>query len=129
MQATMIRSIATVSLSVLLTSSAALAADARPAVAPPGRCAEPRSVADVRAEAYPVVGPIGSLFDPLDVAAGPPESGPRRPGPPAARAMVRPGACDQPGAGCGASPARVRVIEVPPVIPGVRPPGASTSVR
>ena len=129
MRAAMIRSIATASLSILLTFSAAFAADARPAVAPPGRCAEPRAVADAPAEAYPVVGPISSLFDPVDVAAGPPEIGPRRPGPPAPRAMVRPGACDQPGAGCGASPARTRVIEVPPVTPGVRPPGATAAVR
>jgi hypothetical protein len=122
----MLRSIAAAALLILMASSSpALAADGRPAVAPPGLCAEPRAAAaDARAEAYPVAGPLSSLFDPVDVAAGPVESGPRRPGPPSARALVRPGACDQPGSGCGPSPVRTRVIEVPPVTPGVPPPGA-----
>ncbi len=129
MRPIMIRSIATASLLIFASTSAALAADASRSVAPPGPCAEPRAVADARAEAYPVVGPLSSLFDPLDVAAGPLERGPRSPGPSEARERIRPGACEPPGAGCGASPARVRVIEVPPVTPGVRPPGATTSAR
>ncbi len=127
----MIRPIAAVSFLFLMGSAyPAPAADGRLAVAPPGLCAEPRgAAADARAEAYPVVGPLSSLFDPVDVAAGPVESGPRRAAPSATRAMVRPGACDQPGAGCGPNPVRARVIEVPPVIPGSPPPGASNATR
>ncbi len=120
----MIRSITT---SFLLLSIAlagpALAAGARPVVAPPGRCAEPRAAGQAPADAYPVAGPVSSRFDPLDVAAGP-STGALRPQPPTARALVRPGPCDQPGAGCGASAQTASVIEVPPVSPGPRPPRA-----
>lgn len=127
----MLRLITAASIVILVAPSVpARASDDRLAVAPPGLCAESRvAAADARAEAYPVVGPIASFFDPVDVAAGPVESGPRPPGPPPTRAMVRPGACDQPGAGCAASPVRVRVIEVPPVVPGPPPPGSSNPAR
>lgn len=91
-------------------------------LAPPGRCAEPRVTATAPAESYPVAGPVSSLFDPRDVAASPLESELQQPGPPSARALVRPGACDQPGAGCGASAVAAPAVVVPPVTPGVRPP-------
>ncbi len=113
-------------------ASAARAEGSRPELAPPRPCAEPRAAANaaaaVAAEAYPVAGPVSSLFDPRDVAAGPPGGGPQRPQPPTARTLVRPGPCDQPGAGCGAAVSS-SVIEVPPVSPGVRPPRDSRSIR
>lgn len=102
----------------------------RPAVAAPGPCAEPRDAADRRAAAdFDVAGPAAALFDPIDVAAGP-EGGlsgadglaGRRPPPPEARALVRPGACDQPGSGCTAAIASRPTVVVPPVVPGTGPP-------
>jgi hypothetical protein len=119
------RSIATAFLAlwIALAAGPARAAEARPAVAPPGRCAEPRAAGQARADAsaYPVTGPVSSLFDPRDVAAGPP-AGVQPPQPPTARALIRPGPCDQPGSGCGLRTSTV--VEVPPVSPGVRPPRA-----
>lgn len=102
----------------------------RPAVAAPGPCAEPRDAADRRAAAdFDVVGPAVALFDPIDVAAGPEGGLPgadglagRRPAPPEARALVRPGACDQPGSGCTAAIASRPTVVVPPVVPGTGPP-------
>lgn len=100
---------------------AALAADradeARPAVAPPGQCAEPRAAVDARTgDGFSVVGPVAALFDPIDVAAGPGIGGDAslRPPMPTARPVARPGACDQPGSGCSAIPASNGVIEPPP---------------
>ena len=121
----MSRSIATavLVLPLSLASSPAPADEARPAVAPPGPCAEPRVAGGGAADGYAVAGPVASLFDPRDVAAGPPEGGPQRPQPPTA--LVRPGPCDQPGAGCGASRSTSTVIEVPPIGSGVRPPRAA----
>ena len=96
-------------------------------LAAPGRCAEPRSAVDLRVDdAFPVAGPVAALFDPVDVAANPLASDPRfsvaRPG--GAQAPVRPGACDQPAAGCGGVQAVQSVVTVPPIIPGTRPPRA-----
>lgn len=120
----MVRSITTTCLLLSIAlAGPALAAGARPVVAPPGRCAEPRAAGEARADAYPVAGPVSSLFDPLDVAAGPP-AGALRLQPPTARALVRPGPCDQPGAGCGASAQTTSVVEVPPISPGPRAPRA-----
>jgi len=110
----------------LVSPVTAGAAESQPNLAPPGQCAEPRAAAGAGAgESFAVVGPTSSLFDPRDVAAAPPESGPRSQGPPDARALVRPGSCDQPGSGCGAVvPTRPEVV-VPPIDPGVRPPRVS----
>lgn len=111
----------------LVSPVTAVAAEDQPAaLAPPGQCAEPRTAAGAgTGESFAVVGPISSLFDPRDVAAAPPETGLGQQGPPDARALVRPGACDQPGSGCGAvAPTRPEVV-VPPILPGVRPPRVS----
>jgi hypothetical protein len=96
-------------------------------LAAPVRCAEPRSAVDLRVDdAFPVAGPVAALFDPVDVAAnslaGDPRFSVARPG--GAQALVRPGACDQPGAGCGGVQAVQSVVTVPPIIPGTRPPRA-----
>lgn len=105
------------------------AEESRPALAPPGPCAEPRTAAgpDGVGDDFAVAGPIASLFDPLDVAAGPTGSGLQRQAPPDARTLVRPGSCDRPGSGCSAAlstrPAPP-VVVVPPITPGVRPPRA-----
>lgn len=102
----------------------ARAEEARPAVAPPGQCAEPRSASDARGgDGFSVVGPVAALFDPIDVAAGPGIEGDSslRPPMPTARPMARPGACDQPGSGCSASSPSGIVIE-PPVGGGNLPP-------
>ena len=109
----------------LVSPVSAGATEGQSALAPPGRCAEPlRAAVSGAGEGYAVVGPVSSLFDPRDVAAGPPESALQRPLPPNARALVRPGSCDQPGAGCGAVlPTRTEVV-VPPIDLGVRPPRA-----
>lgn len=99
-------------------------AEARPAVAPPGQCAEPRAAVDARTgDAFSVVGPVATLFDPVDVAAAPPLGGDAtlRPAPPTARPLVRPGACDQPGSGCSAPTASGIVVE-PPAGGGDGPP-------
>lgn len=97
---------------------------ARPAVAQPGPCAEPRGAqAGYGDPDFDVAGPATALFDPVDVAAGPEVEGLRlRPAPPEARGMVRPGACDQPGSGCGAAAPLAPAVVVPPVDPGTRPP-------
>jgi hypothetical protein len=81
------------------------AEESRPALAPPGPCAEPRTAAGPGGvgDDFIVAGPIASLFDPLDVAAGPTGSGLQRQAPPDARTLVRPGSCDRPGSGCGAA--------------------------
>jgi hypothetical protein len=106
------------------------AEESRPALAPPGPCAEPRTAAGPGGvgDDFIVAGPIASLFDPLDVAAGPTGSGLQRQAPPDARTLVRPGSCDRPGSGCSAAlstrPAPP-VVVVPPITPGVRPPRAS----
>ncbi len=106
------------------------AKESQPALAPPGRCAEPRTAAgpDGSGDDFVVAGPVSSLFDPLDVAAGSTGDDLRRAAPPDARALVRPGSCDQPGSGCGAvlstRPTPPPVVVVPPVTPGVRPPRA-----
>lgn len=100
------------------------AEEARPAVAPPGQCAEPRTASDARGgDGFSVVGPVAELFDPIDVAAGPGIEGDSslRPPMPTARPMARPGACDQPGSGCGAAQPSGIVIE-PPVGGGDLPP-------
>lgn len=105
------------------------AEESRPALAPPGRCAEPWTAAGPGGvgDDFAVVGPLSSLFDPLDVAAGPTGNGLQRQAPPDARTLVRPGSCDRPGSGCSAAlstrPAPP-VVVVPPITPGVRPPRA-----
>ncbi len=106
------------------TDAAAADDRGKRAIAPPGPCAEPREAAYGAApsgpetSAFSVVGPLDSFFDPRDVAAapGPPIT---RQGPPTAAALIRPGACDQPGAGCGAAPQGFLVN--PPFEPGKRP--------
>lgn len=127
-------------LSIVLTASGAAAVEAsdrmgsalleRGELAAPGRCAEPRDAVDARVQDdFDVVGPATALFDPIDVAAGPPGPDPvggddprLRPQPPLPRPLARPGACDQPGSGCGAALPSRPVVTVPPVIPGDRPP-------
>ena len=44
------------------------AKESQPALAPPGRCAEPRTAAgpDGAGDDFAVTGPVSSLFDPLD---------------------------------------------------------------
>ncbi len=121
----MMRSIATgFVLAVLGFASPALADESRPAVAPPGRCAEPRAAVDARGDSdFSVVGPVSSLFDPLDVAANQSEGDSRlAQAPQPVRPLARPGACDQPGSGCGAAFETRPTVVVPPVEPGVRPP-------
>ena len=129
----MIRSIfkATVLVWLAVVAPATVEAEeSRAALAPPGRCAEPRMAAGPggAGDGFAVTGPVSSLFDPLDVAAGPAGNDLRRPLPPDARALVRPGSCDQPGSGCGAALstrlAPPPVVVVPPVTPGIRPPRA-----
>ncbi|MEZ4334218.1 MAG: hypothetical protein R3F35_20900 [Myxococcota bacterium] len=111
----------------------AVAAEGRPALAAPGRCAEPRKAVDVRTgDGFSVVGPVAALFDPVDVAAGPAEGDTGLALRPVARPLVRPGACDQPGSGCRAALPTSRVVEPPPIDPGDPPPpgfggGASRS--
>lgn len=96
----------------------------RPAVAAAGPCAEPREArAGVGDPDFDVAGPATALFDPIDVAAGPAvDPLALRPAPPTARGIPRPGACDQPGSGCGAAVPSRSVVVVPPVDPGTRPP-------
>ncbi|MFO0688456.1 MAG: hypothetical protein U0900_07100 [Myxococcota bacterium] len=93
------------------------AREPRPAVAAPGPCAEPRAAVDARTgDDFSVVGPVAALFDPIDVAAAPGiegDAGLRMPNP-IARPMTRPGACDQPGSGCGAPQPTGIVVEPPP---------------
>lgn len=124
----MMRSIATgFVLVVLWLSLPALADESRPAVAPPGRCAEPRAAAGAQGDSdFSVVGPVSSLFDPLDVAANQSEGNSRlAQAPPPVRPLARPGACDQPGSGCSAAFGTRPTVVVPPVEPGVRPPRGS----
>ena len=115
-------------LSASLVASQAAAEDAgaaegRPALAAPGRCAEPRQALDVRTgDGFSVVGPVAALFDPVDVAAGPAAGETGRTSRPVARPLVRPGACDQPGSGCRAALPTSRVVEPPPDDPGDPPP-------
>lgn len=127
-------------LPIVLSSASAAAVEAgdrtgsalleRGLLAAPGRCAEPRDAVDARVQDdFDVVGPATALFDPIDVAAGPPALDPvggddprLRPQPPLPRPLARPGACDQPGSGCGAALPSRPVVTVPPVIPGDRPP-------
>ncbi len=121
----MMRSIATgFVLAVIGFASPALADESRPAVAPPGRCAESRAAVDARGDSdFSVVGPVSSLFDPLDVAANQSEGDSRlAQAPQPVRPLARPGACDQPGSGCGAAFGTRPTVVVPPVEPGVRPP-------
>ncbi len=121
----MMRSIATGLVLVFVgVASTASAGESRPAVAAPGRCAEPRAAANARGDdGFSVVGPVSSLFDPTDVAAGPAGGDSLLvQAPPSGRPLARPGACDQPGSGCGAPSATRSVVTVPPVEPGTRPP-------
>lgn len=99
--------------------------EGRPALAAPGRCAEPRPAVDVRSgDGFSVVGPVAALFDPVDVAAGSVEGTGFQALRPEPRPRVRPGACDQPGSGCRAAIEAARVIEPPPIDPdGPPPPG------
>lgn len=84
---------------VLFGAAGMAVAETPEGLAPPGVCAEPREA--VIGVAPPsvsnMIGPLSSLFSPSAVSAAPPP--PSRPPPSAAR-TVRPGACDQPGAGC-----------------------------
>ena len=108
---------------LLASAQVSWAGESRPAVAPPGRCAEPLKAADLRDGASAsVVGPVSALFDPRDVAAGPPGVDPLvAQAPPSGRPLARPGACDQPGSGCGLASTTRSVVTVPPVEPGTRP--------
>jgi hypothetical protein len=110
-------------LTLLASVQAASAGEARPAVAPPGRCAEPWKAADLRGGGdFSVVGPVSALFDPRDVAAGPVGGAPLvAQAPPSGRAIARPGSCDQPGSGCGLASGARGTVTVPPVEPGTRP--------
>lgn len=101
----------------------ASADESRPALAPPGRCAEPWKAADLNGgDDFSVVGPVSALFDPRDVAAGPVGGDAvLAQAPPSGRALVRPGSCDQPGSGCGLASGVRGTVTVPPVEPGTRP--------
>lgn len=94
------------------------ARDSSANLAPPGPCAEKREALRVAApSSFSVVGPLQPFFNPADVAAAPAVA--MRPVPAPPSAMPRPGACDQPGAGCSQTP-RMPVVN-PPIIPGTRP--------
>jgi hypothetical protein len=69
----------------------------------PGACAEPRdAVYGSSQSSGSVVGALASFVTPADVAAAP--AMPARPGP-GGGPTVRPGPCDNPGAGCSSTPA------------------------
>ncbi len=105
----------TIVLAATLGMSALAGAETPEGLAPPGPCAEPREavVGAPPPSASSMVGPLSSFFSPSAVAAA--ATAAPRPPPSAARS-IRPGACDNPGAGCAArSPA------VPVVRPGDRP--------
>lgn len=108
---------------VLRAERAARGPESRPALAAPGRCAEPRRAVDARTgDGFSVVGPVAALFDPVDVAGGPAEGSGFLVARPTARPLVRPGACDQPGSGCRAAIETTRVVEPPPIDPNDPPP-------
>ncbi len=96
-------------------------ADSASKLAPAGSCAEPREallgVAPSGLSSFSVVGPLQSFFSPADVAAAP--APPSRPTP-MAPLVARPGACDQPGAGCAVPPVS-RMASPPIAVPGTRP--------
>jgi hypothetical protein len=89
MMRTIIKAVVLVWLAVVAPETVE-AEESRPALAPPGRCAEPRVAAgpDGVGDDFAVAGPLSSLFDPLDVAAGPTGNGLQRQAPPDARTLV-----------------------------------------
>ena len=102
----------------------AIGANAGPAVAPAGPCATSREAISGSSQSsgpsspLSIVGPLGAFFNPADVAAAPVIAS--RPAPSAA-AMLRPGACDNPGAACGLTPVLTRGFGVPLIVGGTRP--------
>ena len=110
-------------LALILVLGLPATADPRAKLAPAGPCAEPReAVGAVAPSSFSVVGPLQALFSPADVAAAPASPGQ---GVPAAAGMIRPGPCDQPGAGCAqlANPVARQTAggAANPIVPGARP--------